>query len=259
MMNINLPPDEGKKKRSIYWAVCIILGLVGWIMFIGASANEEPGEYNYSYERYECYDGQYIYTLEDIENDGYEDCDDGSDEAEESTGVAETCGGLMCCGSLIFAISALSTKNDNRRVVVIQNQQPQFVPVVQQVVQRPVVQPRPMAQPRPMIQSRAPARPPPSTKSQALDWSRKAKNLELARNWEDAAMAYEKAGMYSEAGRVRQENLEQSQPMVQIGQVGNTVLNDSVMITDGNQRTCPNCSQPVEAEWNICPHCSNQL
>ena len=79
-MNINLPPDEGKKKRSIYWAVCIILGLVGWIMFIGASANDEPGEYNYSYERYECYDGQYIYTLEDIENDGYEDCGDNSDE-----------------------------------------------------------------------------------------------------------------------------------------------------------------------------------
>ena len=47
--------------------------------------------------------------------------------------------------------------------------------------------------------------------------------------------------MYSEAGRVRQENLEQNQPMVQIGQVGNTVLNDSVMISENSQKMCPNC------------------
>ena len=258
-MNINLPPDEGKKKRSIYWSTCIVLGLIGWIMFMGASVDTDPGEYNYNQLRYECDDGEYIDTLEDIENDGVEDCYDGSDEADESTGVAETCGGLMCCGSLIFAISALSTKNDNRRVVVIQKQQPQYVPVVQQVIQQPVIQ-QPIIR-QPVVQPRqvTPNRPPPSSKAQALEWSRKARNLELARNWEDAAKAYEKAGMYSEAGRVRQENLEQSQPMVQIGQVGNTVLNDSVMITDGGQKTCPSCGKSVEASWNICPHCSSQL
>ena len=206
-MNINLPPDEGKKKRSVYWSTCIVLGLVGWIFLMVFGGTGGRGM--------------------------------------EAGGI---CGSLMCCFSLIFAISALSTPNDDRRVVVIQKQ-PQYVPVVQQVIQQPVMQPRQVV----------PNRPPPISNAQALEWSRKARNLELARNWEDAAKAYEKAGMYSEAGRVRQENLEQNQPMVQIGQVGNTVLNDSVMISENSQKMCPNCGQPVEANWNICPHCSSQL
>lgn len=204
-MNINLPPDEGKKKRSVYWSTCIVLGLIGW-----------------------------IFLMTGWQRSGV-----------ETGGI---CGSLMCCFSLIFAISALSTPNDNRRVVVIQKQ-PQYVPVVQQVIQQPVMQPRQVAQ----------NRPPPSSNAQALEWSRKARNLELARNWEDAAKAYEKAGMYEQAGRIRQEHLEQSQPVVQIGHVGNTVLNDSVMVSENSQRMCTNCGQPVEATWNICPHCSSQL
>ena len=210
-MNINLPPDEGKKKRSVYWSTCIVLGLVGWIFLMAFGGTGGRGM--------------------------------------EAGGI---CGSLMCCFSLIFAISALSTPNDERRVVVIQKQ-PQYVPVVQQVIQQPVMQPRQAIQPM------APNNPPTISNTQALEWSKKARNLELARNWEDAAKAYEKAGMYSAAGRVRQENLEQTQPMVQIGQVGNTVLNDSVMITDGGPKTCPSCGKSVEATWKICPHCSSQL
>ena len=81
----------------------------------------------------------------------------------------------------------LTTKVDNQQVVVIQ-QQPQYVPVVQQVVQQPVIRqqvvqpvPQPVAQPRPTAQTTT------------TDWARKAKNLEMARNWEEAAKAYEKA------------------------------------------------------------------
>ena len=96
MMNINLPPDEGKKKRSVYWSTCIVLGLVGWIFIMVF------GEGGHSF-------------------------------------AGGICGVFMCCFSLIFAISALSTPNDERRVVVIQKQ-PQYVPVVQQVIQRPVMQ-----------------------------------------------------------------------------------------------------------------------
>ena len=55
------------------------------------------------------------------------------------------CGWGTCCFSLIFAISALSTKNDGR-VVVIQ-QQPQFIPVVQRPVQQRVVASPPVPAP----------------------------------------------------------------------------------------------------------------
>ena len=254
-MNFQLP-DNGKKKRDRYWNVCIVLGIIGFIMIGASGASSSSGEYTYDNGwdwEYTCDDGQIIMgeggkQITGIENDGYEDCNDGSDEV--SDGFADTCGGLLCCGSIIFAISALSTKVNQQQVVVIQ-QQPQYVPVVQQVVQQPVrqVAPAPQVTPKPTGWDDTPKQ----------VWASKAKNLELARNWEEAANAYEKAGMYADAGRVRQENLKQSQPMVQIGQVGNTVLNDSVMIADGGQKTCNNCGNNVEATWNICPHCSSQL
>tara|TARA_B100001094_G_scaffold239807_1_gene235348 strand:+ start:1316 stop:1837 length:522 start_codon:yes stop_codon:yes gene_type:complete len=170
-MNFNLPPDEGKKKRSVYWNACIVLGLIGW------------GFWMSGWQR----------------------------------GGAETgaiCGGFLCCFSLIFAISALSTPNDNKQVVVIQ-QQPQYVPVVQQ--------PRPIAKPDP-----------PTYVSKKM-WANEAGNLVLARNWEEAAKAYEKAGMYAEAGRIRKEHLEDKQPIVKIGKVGDTILHDSVMISDDSE------------------------
>ena len=249
-MNYTLPPDEGKKKRSFYWNVCVVLGIIAVILQIVGINQEidERGEYKQNSAGdigYQCADGQTIYDpLEEIENDGIRDCDDGSDEPDNGLGPFGVCGGLMCCGSLIFAFSALSTKNDTQRVVVVQ-QQPQYVPVVQQVIQHPKSSPKPQ---QPNMFAR--------TKEM---WMVEAKNLELARNWEDAAKAYEKAGMFAEAGRIRQENLEQTQPVVQIGQVGNTVLNDSVMISDNSIKTCGNCGAVVEPTWNICPNCTNQL
>ena len=169
-MRYNLPPDEGKKKRIIYWSVCIILGILGYLFIMSGMQREDSG-----------YSG---------------------------------CGGFMCCFSLIFAISALSTPNDNKQVVVIQ-QQPQYVPVIQQ--------PRPIAKPNP-----------PTYVSKKM-WANEAGNLVLARNWEEAAKAYEKAGMYAEAGRIRKEHLEDKQPIVKIGKVGDTILHDSVMISDESE------------------------
>ena len=247
-MNYNLPPDEGKKKKNLYWNVCIILGIIAIIAFIvdaNQDMNEARGEYvtvDY-YQYYECANGERIFDPEEsLENNGIENCIDGSDERSSNSGVADICGGLMCCCSLIFAISALSTKNDTQRVVVVQ-QQPQYVPVVQQVIQQPNPTPR---------------QPDMFAKTKQM-WMVEAKNLELARNWEAAADAYQKAGMYEQAGKIRQEHLEQKQPVVQIGHVGNTVLNDSVMISDNSQQTCKNCGSIVEPAWKICPHCSNPL
>ena len=127
--------------------------------------------------------------------------------------VMVACGWGTCCFSLVFAISALSTKNDGR-VVVVQQQQ-QYVPVIQQ--------PRPIAKPNP-----------PTYVSKKM-WANEAGNLVLARNWEEAAKAYEKAGMYAEAGRIRKEHLEDKQPIVKIGKVGDTILHDSVMISDESE------------------------
>jgi len=204
VMNYNLPPDEGKKKRSFYWRTCIVLGLIGW-----------------------------VFSMSGWQRAGV-----------ETGGI---CGGSFCCFSLIFAISALSTKNDTQRVVVVQ-QQPQYVPIIQQVRTPRYPPPAQVQQSRPTPQQKSPA-----------TWAAEAKNLELARNWEGAADAYQKAGMFSEAGRIRQEHLEQSQPVVQIGHVGNTVLNDSVMIAESTPKTCASCGNVSEPSWKICPHCSNPL
>tara|TARA_B100000886_G_C20378140_1_gene472697 strand:+ start:189 stop:716 length:528 start_codon:yes stop_codon:yes gene_type:complete len=132
------------------------------------------------------------------------------------------CGAGLCCFSMIFAISALTTPVNEQQVVVIQ-QQPQFVPVAQQPVQQRVARSQPPIE-KPNIFAK--------TKEM---WMQEAKNLELARNWNEAAKAYEKAGMYAEAGRIRKEYLEDKQPLVKIGKLGDTILNDSVMISEDNE------------------------
>ena len=130
------------------------------------------------------------------------------------------CGWGSCCFSLVFVFSALSTKNDDR-VIVIQ-QQPQYIPVAQQPIVQQVSPP----------QQKAPSAP---AKTKGM-WVEEAQNLELARNWEGAAEAYEKAGLYAEAGRIRKEHLENTQPVVQIGKVGDTILHDSVMISEDSEK-----------------------
>tara|TARA_B100000614_G_scaffold39952_1_gene32719 strand:- start:1683 stop:2219 length:537 start_codon:yes stop_codon:yes gene_type:complete len=130
------------------------------------------------------------------------------------------CGWGSCCFSLVFAFSALSTKNDDRVIVI---QQPgRYVPVAQQPIIQQVIPPQQKA-------TSAPAK----TKGM---WVEEAQNLELARNWEGAAEAYEKAGLYAEAGRIRKEHLENTQPVVQIGKVGDTILHDSVMISEDSEK-----------------------
>ena len=64
-----------------------------------------------------------------------------------------------------------------------------------------------------------------------------AQNLELARDWEGAAEAYQKAGMYAEAGRVRQMHLENNDPQVKIdiAQLGDKIQ-DSVVMKDGQSQ-----------------------
>ena len=101
---------------------------------------------------------------------------------------------------------------------------------MQRPVQQRVVAPPPVPAP-PGRKNISPTR----LQQHKTEWSNKAKNFELARNWEKAADAYEKAGMFAEAGRVRKEHLEDKQPIVNIGKVGDTILHDSVMISEDSE------------------------
>ena len=178
-MSLQIPEDEGAKKRAGYWNVCVALGVIALVLFfIGGNRSN------------------------------------GADMI--------ACGWGTCCFSLVFAISALSTKNDERVIII---QQPaQYVPVQQQ----PVIQ---QTRPQPPQQKT------PSAPAKTMEmWVKEAQNLELARNWEGAAEAYEKAGLYAEAGRIRKEHLENTQPVVQIGKVGDTILHDSVMISEDSDK-----------------------
>ena len=252
--------DPSKKKKQNYWimaTVCFVLYII--FIAISLSAPGPTGDYevdSMGSTYYVCENGEEVYGSF-VEDDGYEDCSDGSDESpgEESMSV---CAGASCCFSIIFGISALSVK-PSQRVMIIQNPQPMVVP--QQITiqnQIPVQQTQPIIQ-QPQQQQNAIPRPPTKEEQDSSDWVTKDKNLEMARNWEEAAKAYEKAGLYAEAGRIRQEHMEKNQPMVQIGQVGNTVLNDSVMIAEGGKKTCTNCGNQCELDWTICPNCSNPL
>ena len=173
---------------------------------------------------------------------------------------------LFFVGCILFIVGiimASTAGGGGGQAVVIQQPAMMTVPVqpvVQRVVQRPVA-PRPMPVPRPMPR---PLPKPAPSKARTTPPPRdllilKARNLEKARDFEGAAKAYQDAGMYEEAGRIRQEFLEDSQPVVQIGQLGDTVLNDSVMMTSESGLRCPSCGASVEENWKICPHCSSAL
>jgi hypothetical protein len=66
-------------------------------------------------------------------------------------------------------------------------------------------------------------------------WVNRAQKLEIARDWEGAAQAYQMAGLYEEAGRIREAYLEEKDGVVlNIDRVGDTILQDSVMVQDGD-------------------------
>jgi len=152
--------------------------------------------------------------------------------------------GAMCCGVFICAgvmSSGYNAKKLAGRTVIIQ-QHIQPVPVM---MQQPV-QAVHHHHHAPMVQgpthtpnvTRGPIAQPPTEETPAV-LAEKARNLETARDWEGAAQAYQEAGMYSEAGRVRQQYLEDDEDkvVVNIDRVGDTVLHDSVMMGEANSPT----------------------
>ena len=137
-----------------------------------------------------------------------------------------------CCFWLVVSILITSSGYEAKKkaanlqkVVYIQQ------PPVQQVVhhtyqQAPVAQPRPAPTPVPKTSTHtSPA------KSQA-EWAMDARNLEMARDWERAAQAYQKAGLYAEAGRIRQQYMEKDESGVNIQIQGGDTIHDSVIMRD---------------------------
>jgi hypothetical protein len=239
-------------KKSRYWKISGVLFLVFILMMI-ADISDDPD--------FECGSGDFVSNT-DV-NDGFDDCRDGSDEYTpeaiqfeqenaDDFGAAGTIGSLSCCGSFIFMILALSARN--QQIMFVQRGFPQAVvqPVIQQqIIHRPTPAPQP---PAPTPQQMAPA---PQTRPKGSS----PQDLEKARDFEAAADEYQRLGMYAEAGRVRAMHLEKDQPLVSIGSVGDTILNDSVMVShdDSAQRNCPSCGKEVAADFNLCPYCQHNL
>ena len=131
-----------------------------------------------------------------------------------------------CCFWLVVSILLISSGSEAKKKAM--RQQVIYIPQapVQQVVhhtyhQAPVVQ-QPVSRPMP-LESKA---------KEAANWLKKAQNLELARDWEGAAQSYQKAGLYHEAGRIRQAYMEKSDSQVfNIKQIGDNIQ-DSVVMKD---------------------------
>jgi len=218
-------------------------------------------------------------------------------ELNDDMGISETLAafsGCFCCSSIIVGIIASSASNASTKTVIV-NQgyvpqtkmvQPQTTMVKPQLqvvrkgsVVKPAMtgkmpleaerkksnyqsnyqaptttaQPARTVQPKPNNQTSAPSM------DEIDKLAQEAKNLELARDFTKAAEMYQKAGLFAEAGRIRQTYLENDKPIVQIGQIGDSVVKDSVIIGEQKSNLCPSCGVVTQPEWNFCPSCNSPL
>ena len=204
-------------------------------------------------------------------------------EQRDSSDLVVGIGSLFCCGGIIMLIVASLVSKPATKTVVVQQG---FVPQAQvvqgrtQVIQTGAVVKTGFSGTMPTQKARAPVQtqqPYQQTKQQSnqqpkpqqggapsMDEINKlaaeANNLELARDFAKAAELYQKAGLFAEAGRIRQTYLENDKPVVQIGQIGDSVVKDSVIMGKQNQpQICRNCNVEIQPEWKFCPSCNIPL
>ncbi|MEE3083344.1 MAG: hypothetical protein VX320_04560 [Candidatus Thermoplasmatota archaeon] len=135
--------------------------------------------------------------------------------------------GFLCLG---IAESGRRAKAEAEQTLVVwAPQQP-----VQQIVQHTTHNYAPQPMPAPVQQVVKPMTTHTTSPKSKQDWAIDARNLERARDWEDAAKAYQMAGMYEEAGRVRQEHLEKDNAGVNIHVKSGDTYHDSVVMKDKN-------------------------
>lgn len=186
-----------------------------------------------------------------------EECDENTQDQSAAGAFIEGCGSLLCCFGIIMLIVGLSTPDAAPRAYVVQQA---VMPTQPTIVQQQVVSRTgrmPVNQPKAAAPTSSKSSPP--TMADIESMANQARNLELARDFEKAADMYQKAGMFAEAGRIRKTYLENDKPVVQIGQIGDSVVKDSVIIGDKNEHICHNCGAETQANWKFCPSCNTPL
>ena len=242
--------------------------MVAWLFFTAVGVAMEPN----IEELDQCADEEFF------TGEVSEECRD-LREQRNSSDIVAGIGSLFCCGGIIMLIVAsLAGKPATKTVVVQQGFVPQ-AQVVQgrtQVIQTGAVVKTGFSGTMPTQKARANL-PTQQTNQQSnqqpkpqqggapsMDEINKlaaeANNLELARDFAKAAELYQKAGLFAEAGRIRQTYLENDKPVVQIGQIGDSVVKDSVIMGKQNQpQVCRNCNVEIQPEWKFCPSCNIPL
>ena len=242
--------------------------MVAWLFFTAVGVAMEPN----IEELDQCADEEFF------TGEVSEECRD-LREQRNSSDIVAGIGSLFCCGGIIMLIVAsLAGKPATKTVVVQQGFVPQ-AQVVQgrtQVIQTGAVVKTGFSGTMPTQKARANL-PTQQTNQQSnqqpkpqqggapsMDEINKlaaeANNLELARDFAKAAELYQKAGLFAEAGRIRQTYLENDKPVVQIGQIGDSVVKDSVIMGKQNQpQVCRNCNIEIQPEWKFCPSCNIPL
>ena len=90
-----------------------------------------------------------------------------------------------------------------------------------------------------------------------------ARQLEKAKEYARAAKAYYDLGMFPEAARAGKLQMEiDPSTTVYIGSVGDTFIQDSVVMNDqerGHGSQCKRCGQSVQSDWSTCPFCTSPL
>ena len=242
--------------------------MVAWLFFTAVGVAMEPN----IDELDQCTDEEFF------TGEVSEECRD-LREQRDSSDIVAGIGGLFCCSGIIMLIVAsLASKPATKAVVVQQGFVPQ-AQVVQgrtQVIQSGAVVKTGFTGTMPTQKARAPIQtqqtnqqsnqqPKPQqggapTMDEINKLAAEANNLELARDFEKAAELYQKAGLFAEAGRIRQTYLENDKPVVQIGQIGDSVVKDSVIMGQQNQpQTCRNCGVETQPDWKFCPSCNIPL
>ena len=198
-----------------------------------------------------------MYTLPTDASVGYDDdfdgIDDGCDDDPNDPRIGDTDGvcestdagaGACCC---VFGFLSLLVVESGRSAKKKAQTQVYYIPQVRQPAPQVIhhhtthtYAPQPAQAPIQQV-----VKPNPASIQQAVtsgqsgnkNWAAEGRNLELARDWEGAAKAYQKAGMYEEAGRVRASHLESKEPQVKIdiAQLGDKIQ-DSVVMKDGQSQ-----------------------
>ncbi|MEE2758519.1 MAG: hypothetical protein VYA86_00895 [Candidatus Thermoplasmatota archaeon] len=211
----------GSNRMTFGWILVAIFWLMSLLMFVVPTEDTSIGR--------------------DSDGDGVDDgCDsdpydfwEDYDQCDDSGAVGA--GGCCCISGFVSLLVVQSGKDAKKKS---QMQQVIYIPQVQQPAPQVVhqhtyvQQPTPQPAPAPVQQVVKPVSTTPPSNSEG--WATEARNLELARDWEGAAKAYQKAGMYQEAGRVREMYLENKEPQVKIdiAQLGDKIQ-DSVVMKDG--------------------------